>query len=118
MKGKELKNNIDTIELLDGKHKVAMDFNTFEALENIYGDMDTAMKKITGKMKFADIKILICASVNSCIENIEEHYTPYEIGKVLDISKLGDYVTTIMPLFQNSMPQTKSEANEEEEEKN
>jgi hypothetical protein len=119
MKGKELKGNEKTIELLDGNHKIAIDFNAFEALEDIYGDMQTAFNKFTGKVKFTDIKNFLCAGVNACIENENAHYTPHKIGKLLDISKLAEYVEVLTDLLSNAMPKAENTATEGiEEEKN
>jgi len=108
--------------LLDGKHKIAMDFNAFEQLEVIYGDMQTAFEKFSPKKdkgtenaedanppstKFADVKNFLCAGINACIEDPDEHFTPYEIGKRLNIRKMTEYVSTLMPLLNGSMPDKK-----------
>ena len=121
MRARDFKPNEKTIELLDGKHKIAMDFNAFERLEDIYGDMKTAFDSFSAmdskgadkKRKFATIKNFICAGINACIEDPDEHYTPFEIGKRLIISRMTEYVTALMPLLNSSMPDKK-----EEEEKN
>ena len=106
MKGKELKNRGTEIELLDGKHKMTIDFNAFEELENIYGDIYTAFEKFSGSVKVADIKKFLCASINACIEDENEHYSPFQIGKLLNLSKLNAYVTTLRQLLDNAMPST------------
>lgn len=120
MRGKELKNNEKTIELLDGNHKIAIDFNAFESLEEIYGDMQTAFNKFTGKVKFIDIKKFLCAGINACIEDEEQHYTPFKIGKLLIINKLENYVTTLTELLTNAMPNVEetdtTDSNGEDEE--
>lgn len=115
MKGKDLKNKEKSIELLDGKHKITIDFNAFEQLEEIYGDMPTAFSKFSGAVKVADIKKFLCASINSCIENEDEHYTPFKIGKLLDLSKIDEYVTILMELLDNAMPSPKVKDEDEEE---
>lgn len=123
MKGKELKNTGKLIELLDGNHKITIDFNAFEALEDIYGDMQTAFSKFKGNIKTTDIKKFLCAGINACIENEEDHYTAFQIGKLLDITKLGTYATVLTELLTNAMPQAKetdtiTPNGEDEEEKN
>lgn len=112
MKGKELKNNDKKIELLDGTHKITVDFNTFEKLEEIYGDMQTAFSKFNANVKFTDIKNFLCAGINSAEDS---GYTPHQIGKLLEVSKLTDYVTVLGELLTNAMPQAK-ETDEDTEE--
>ena len=75
MKARELQNNEKVIELLDGKHKIAIDFNAYAALEEIYGDMPTVFAKFTGSVKIADIKNFLCAGINACIEDSSKHYS-------------------------------------------
>lgn len=116
MKGNELKNIGKTIELKDGKHKITIDFNAFESLEDIYGSMETAFKKFTGKVKIADIKNFICAGINAEIEDVEKHYTPFKIGKLLIISKLSNYVTILNELLTEAMPEAESDIEEKESE--
>jgi hypothetical protein len=120
MKGKELKNKEKSIELLDGNHNITIDFNAFEHLENTYGDMPTAFSKFSGTVKVADIKNFLCASVNACIEDYSKHYSPFEIGKLLDLSKIDEYVTVLSEMLDNAMPSSelKDEDEEEFEEKN
>jgi hypothetical protein len=113
MKGKEFKNNEKIIELLDGNHKIAIDFNAFESLEEIYGDMNTAFNKFSGKIKVTDIKNFLCAGINAAIEDETKHYTPYQIGKLIDMEKLQDYVTILAELLRKAMPNAK-EIDEEE----
>lgn len=117
MKGKDLKPNEKTIELLDGEHQVAIDFNAFEALEEIYGSMDTAFNKFTGAVKFSDVKNFLCAAINACIEDDRKHYTPFKIGKLLIIPKLENYVTVLTELLGDAMSKNENE-DEEEFEKN
>lgn len=118
MKAREMKYNEKTIELLDGKHKIAIDFNAFEELGNIYGDMQNAFSKFTGgQIKFNDIKNFLCAGINSCIEDTEDKYTPFEIGKLLDLSKIEKYMDVLMELMNNAMP-TLKKVDEDKDEKN
>jgi len=115
MKGRDFKNNESSIDLKDGEHSIAIDFNTFELLEGIYGDMETVFSKFEGNsMKFADIKNFLTAGLNSCIENKNEHFSSYEVGKLLDITKMNSYATTLMQLINNAMP----EAEVSDDEKN
>lgn len=116
MKGKELKNSEKTIELLDGKHNITIDFNAFQALEEIYEDMSIAFSKFNGKVKIVDIKNFLCSGINACIENPKEHYTPFQIGKLLNLSKLEIYISVLMELLNNAMPVAK-EVNIEDQEK-
>lgn len=125
MKGSDFKPREKTIELLDGPHKIAMDFNAFEALEAIYGDMQTAFnafssKDAEGKLsaKFADVKNFLCAGINACIEDPADHFSPYDIGKRLVISRMTEYMNALMPLLNNSMPDVKKVDDEDELEKN
>jgi len=104
MKGKEFKNTGKIIELLDGNHKITIDFNALESLEEIYGDMVTAFNKFTSEVKLTDIKKFLCAGINACIENPEKHYTPFQLGKLVDMTKLGTYVTILKELLDNAMP--------------
>ena len=92
----------------------------------MYGDMQTAFEKFSPKgidgdtkppsVKFADIKIFLCAGLNACIEDIEDHITPFEVGKILDISKMTEYVTVLMQLMTNAMPNKKDEGEDEDDE--
>lgn len=117
MKARDMKYNEKSIELMDGRHKIAIDFNAFEALEEIYGDMQTAFSKFTNKnVRFSDVKNFITAGINACIEDTDKHYTPFEIGKLLYINKLGEYASIIMELLKNAMPQKNSTESEDEKE--
>ena len=119
MKGKEIKNTGKLIKLLDGNHKITIDFNAFEALESLYGDIQTAFNKFTGEIKPADIKKFLCAGMNACIEDEEDHYTPFQVGKLLDINQLATYAKVLTELLTNAMPDAKEVDEEEnEEEKN
>ena len=129
MKGSDFKPNEKTITLLDGKHKIAIDFNAFAQLEEIYGDMQTAFNKFSPKnddeedgqdkpssVKFADIKNFLCAGINACIKDTEDHLTSFQIGKLLDISKLTEYVTVLMKLITTAMPNKKPKDDEDKDE--
>lgn len=120
MKGKELKNNETTIELLDGKHKIALDFNTFNILEEMYGDVATAINKISGTVKSIDIKKFLFAAINSVIEDENKKYTLLEVGKLLEIGKVQLYVDCLYELLTKSMPAPKkiNTDTEDEEVKN
>jgi len=123
MKGKDFRPNEKTIELLDGKHKIAMDFGAYEQLEEIYGDMTTAFDKFTAQkedgtpspVKFKDIKNFLTAGINSCIEDPDEHLTPFAVGRLIDITKIATYATVLMSLVTNSMPEIEVDEDNEEE---
>jgi len=114
MKGKELKNIVRTLELKDGKHKVAVDYNTFELLEEMYGDVDVALSVFNGVISKTDIKKYICACINSLIENEEDRYTLFSIGKILDISKSQEYVAIMLGLLNEALPAPKSDIDKED----
>jgi len=107
MKGKEFKNNETVIELKDGKHKIAVDFNTFESLEEIYGSMQAAFEQFNSdSTKFKDIKKFLAAGLNSCIEDETQHVTPYELGKLLIFSKMSEYTTILVDLMNRALIET------------
>lgn len=115
MKGKELKNTGKIIELLDGNHKLTIDYNAFESLEELYGTVQKAFDKFEGNVKFVDIKKFVCAAVNACIEDEEERYTPFTIGKLLDMRKRQDYVNLISKLLLQAMPAPKDDSDDDTE---
>jgi|GEM_PF-6887940 len=126
MKGKDFRPNEKTIELLDGKHKIAMDFGAYEQLEEIYGDMNTAFDKFsavkedgTPSLKFKDVKNFLCAGINACIEDPGEHLTPFELGRLIDVNKIATYANALMGLVGNSLPDKEvDEDAEDDTEKN
>lgn len=103
MRAKDLKNNEKIIKLLDGEHKIAIDFNAFAALEEIYGDIRIVFKKFTGGFKFEDIKNFITAGINACIEDSAQHYTAFEVGKLLSLKRMKDYMTILTELMNDAM---------------
>jgi len=123
MKGKDFRSNEKTIELLDGNHKIAMDFGTFEQLEEIYGDTGTAFAKLTPKnaegerspIKFTDIKKFLTAGINSCIEDPDDHLTPFQVGRLLNISKMPEYSSAILSLVNDSFPEKESNDDDNDE---
>lgn len=120
MKARDIKNKESKIELLDGLHNITIDFNAFEELENEYGSISDAFSKFTGVIKIIDIKKFLCAGINACIENEDEHYTPFAIGKLLNVKKVDAYVTTLMELLDKALPEDEpiDEDDEEENTKN
>ncbi|MBU3153896.1 hypothetical protein [Clostridium estertheticum] len=114
MKAKYIKNRESKIELLDGEHKITIDFNTYDLLQEMYGDISIALSKFNGGVKITDLKKFVCCGINSCIENEDEHYTPYQIGKLIDADKIVEYIDVIYSLMNKSMPETK-EIDEDEE---
>ena len=117
MKAKDIKNKKSYINLKDGKHEITFDFNTLEELENIYGSMEIAMSSFIGSIKVKDIKNFICAGMNACIENEEEHSTPFQVAKLLDIEQIENYIDILTGLFNESMPENEIK-DEDEIEKN
>ena len=118
MKGKDLKNNKMKIDLRDGKHEIAIDFNACESLEEIYGDMGTAFDKFKGEVKFTDVKKFICAGINACIEDEEKHYTHFQIGKLLKVNKMTEYVDILLKAMNQALPIPKEADADEEEDEN
>jgi len=115
MKASELKNTGKIIELLDGNHKITIDFNAYGGLEEIYGDMQTAFSKFTGKVNSKDVKNFISVGINACIEDENEHFTPFQVGKLLDIRKTQIYVDLLLKLLNESMPAPKKDEDEDVE---
>ena len=116
MKARDIKNKESKIELLDGVHKITIDFNTYDLLEEVYGDINIALSKFNGVVKINDIKKFLCCGINSCIENEDEHYTPYRIGKLIDEEKITEYVNTLYLLIDKSSPEPKAKDEDDEEE--
>ncbi|HEY8804311.1 MAG TPA: hypothetical protein VIM42_04250 [Clostridium sp.] len=114
MKASDIKNTGKLIELLDGNHKINMDFNAFESLEETYGDIGTAFSKFNGKIKTGDLKKFICAGLNSMIENEEDHFTPFKVGKLINALKIDEYMLLITELLHASLPEPKEKDEDEE----
>ena len=117
MKAKDIKNKKSYINLKDGKHEITFDFNTLEELENIYGSMEIAMSSFVGSIKVKDVKKFMCAGMNACIENEEDHSTPFKVGKLLDENEFDNYIEMLTGLFNDSMPENEIK-DEDEIEKN
>lgn len=119
-KAREMKENASFIELRDKKkYKISMDFNTFDALEEIYGDIGTAMEVFSsGSPKMKDVRNFLTAMINGCIEDTAEHLSSFEVGKLLDFNKVDVYVDSIMELLDNAMPEKEEDEDNEENEKN
>ena len=115
MKAKDIKNKESKIELLDGVHNITIDFNTYDLLEEMYTDINIALSKFNGVVKINDIKKFLCCGINSCIENEDEHYTPFQIGKLIDEDKIAEYVNTLYLLIDKSSPEPKEENEDEDE---
>lgn len=120
MKGKELKNTGKLVELKDGNHKLTIDYNTLSDLEEIYGTVSAALDVFSGQVKSKVIKNYLTAAINSCIENEEDHYSSFEIGKLMDTRKNQYYVNVISKLLIEAMPEEKAaeEVEDDEEAKN
>ena len=82
----------------------------------MYGDINIALSKFNGVVKINDIKKFLCCGINSCIENEDEHYTPYRIGKLIDEEKITEYVNTLYLLIDKSSPEPKAKDEDDEEE--
>lgn len=116
MKASEMKNTGKLVKLLDGNHKMTVDYNTFCQLEEFFGSMEAGFSKLNANITKTDIKKFLCAGINSCIEDEDEWFTPFQIGKLLDISKMDSYVKTLMELINLASPKTEETDEKENEE--
>lgn len=114
MKAKDIKNKKSYINLLDGKHEITIDFNALEELESMYGGIDVALASFTTGSRMNTVKKFLCASINACIEDIDEHFTPFQIGKLLKIQESESYMDILTGLINKAMPE--DEPNEDNEE--
>jgi len=113
MKGKEIKNTGKLVELKDGNHKLTIDYNAYSELEEIYGDIQTALGHFSGSVKSKDTRNYLTAAINACIEKEEDHYTPFQIGKLLDPLKNQYYVDIISQLLVAASPETEEDTDTE-----
>ena len=80
MKAKDLKTILVPLELGEKTFKIAIDFNCQCELEEVYGDLDKALKAITnGKGSLKAIRALVYAAIKPRYEKI----TLIEVGELL-----------------------------------
>lgn len=80
MKAKDLKTILVPLELGERTFKIALDFNCQCELEEVYGDLDKALKAITnGKGRLKAIRALVYAAIKPRYEKI----TLIEVGELL-----------------------------------
>ena len=108
MKGKELKKKAIATELklYDKEYEkeivynIKFDFNAFIELEDVYGDISTAMEEIqTGKLK------AVRALVYSAIKVEDPKITLKRVGELLDLNKMEDVMEVINKALAYSMPE-------------
>lgn len=114
MKAKELKNKVYFIELNDGKHEVSFNMNTLCELEEIYGDIDTALKSFQ-KKPIKSLRSFICAILRSEKEELE-FITEKEAGAMIPMSGMEKIAETIGKAIEESMPKPDVSIKEKEKE--
>lgn len=100
MKAKELKNKSIKFELDGKEYPLVLDMNVLAELEDIYGDMYTALSDLE-KMKIKAFRALIYAIVK--VEN--DNVTLKEVGKMLDIDKIMELQGKIGQVLSNGLPE-------------
>ena len=119
MKAEDIKNKKSFINLTDGKHEITIDFNALEELESMYGGIDVARASFTTGSRLNTVKRFLCASINACIEDVNEHFSPFQVGKLLKIQESESYMDILTQLINKSMPaEEETEIEEYEEGKN
>ena len=85
---------------LGGKERVLnMNFNTYAELEDIYGDINTALEKLqTGSIK------AIRAFVYAALKEDEEDLTLKKVGKMLDMYNIEKLTTALNTAISVSLP--------------
>lgn len=113
MKARDLKNVTVPITLGNNTYKMAFDFNALAELEEVYGDIERAMRAIqTGKGRLKAIRAL----VYSGIKPRHQYITLIKVGELLteiiqDENKADYIFTQVQKAIELSMPTDKKEEN-------
>lgn len=92
---------------LDKERNLIYDLNAFEELENIYGDLDTALKAFQeDKKKILHIKNFLFAGLVH--EDLE--LSPKKVGEMIGYSNITYTVDLIWNAITNSLPDAKEES--------
>lgn len=92
---------------LDRERNLIYDLNAFEELENIYGDLDTALKSFQeDKKRIIHIKNFLFAGL------VHEDFelTPKRVGELVGYSNINATVDLIWNAITNSLPEPKEDA--------
>lgn len=106
MKGKDLKNQIATIELKDGNtYKIEFSLNAIVELEELFGDLDK-VQKIFNKFKTKQLRGLLYCGL------IEHHpdMTERKAGSLLDFNNMAEVVEKLVEAFTKAFPEDEGNA--------
>jgi hypothetical protein len=94
---------------LDKPRNLVYDLNAFEELENIYGNLDTALNAFsTDKKKISHIKNFLFAG----LVHEDSELTPKRVGEMIGYSNITETVNIIWEAITNALPEPKEEVTE------
>lgn len=102
VKGNDLKTkktNIQTIEVGGKTYPIVFDFNVLSELEDVYGDVSNAFEDLE-KIKVKAIRAL----VYSLVKVEDEDVTLKEVGKMLNMDFINQFVEKAGIALNNDMP--------------
>lgn len=110
VKGNDLKtkkNDIQTIEVGGKTYPIVFDFNVLSELEDVYEDISKAFEDLERKKVKA-----IRALVYSLVKVEHENVTLKEVGKMLDMSFINQFIEKAGLALNNDMPEVEENMGE------
>jgi hypothetical protein len=91
---------------LDKERNLIYDLNAFEELENIYGDLDTALNSFqVDKKRIVHIKNFLFAG----LVHEDPELTPKKVGEMIGYGNLTSTVDLIWSAITNALPEAKED---------
>ncbi|ODG93736.1 hypothetical protein BED47_00780 [Gottfriedia luciferensis] len=106
VRAKDLKTHQHQIELSGEKYKLSFDMNALGHLEEHYGSMEEAFKRVLSGTN-EDTKVLLWAGINAGLEDEADYLSIKEVGKLVGLGQVAYVVNEVPKLFINSLPDEK-----------
>lgn len=108
---KQLKNKGNPNVTVQGrKYEISLNMGVLGELEEIYGNIDKAMKELQAKKIKAYINFMYAIMV---LEEGNEDLTPKKVGKMLDTNFINDLIEKTGTAMLNSFGEAEEDENEE-----
>ena len=117
MKARDLKNVTVPITLGKNTDKRALDFNSLAELEEVYGDIERAMRAIqTGKGRLKAIRALVYSGIKPRYQYITLIKVGELLTEIVQDENKADYIfSQVLKAIELSMPTDKKEDKEQGE---
>lgn len=117
MKAKDLKKKGVSVTINGEQYDVLLNFNSFEALDSEYEDMQEALNIVAtnGKGKIRIVKTLLYGAIkNQFKKKTGKNLILEDFGDMIDFNEMMEIITLMPEMLNGSMPE--KEGNEEDEE--